>query len=95
MGRHEADRPELSHRLGTKIDQALEKTPFKRSAPNLVGKRVWVANGAADPYSPADRVEALVAELQELGAEVHYSLHPGGHTISHEQVKAIAEQLVG
>lgn len=69
------------------------KTPFKRSAPDLAGKRVWVANGAADPYSPADRVEALVDELRELGAEVHYSLHPGGHTISHEQVKTIAEQL--
>jgi predicted esterase len=76
-------------------NKVFEKTPFKRSVPNLTGKRVWVANGAADLYSPVDRVEALVAELQELGAEVHYSLHPGGHTISHEQVKAIAEQLPG
>ncbi len=76
-------------------NKVFEKTPFKRSAPNLAGKRVWVANGAADLYSPSDRVEALVAELQELGAEVHYSLHPGGHTISHEQVRAIAEQLAG
>ena len=76
-------------------NRVFEKTPFKRSAPNLAGKRVWVANGAADLYSPSDRVEALVAELQQLGAEVHYSLHPGGHTISHEQVRAIAEQLAG
>jgi len=76
-------------------NKVFEKTPFKRSAPNLTGKRVWVANGAADLYSPADRVESLVTELQRLGAEVHYSLHPGGHTISHEQVRAIAEQLAG
>ena len=76
-------------------NKVFDKTPFKKSAPKLGGKRVWVCNGAADPYSPADRVEALVDELREFGAEGHYSLHPGGHTISHEQVKAIAEQLAG
>lgn len=76
-------------------NKVFDKTPFKKSAPKLDGKRVWVCNGAADPYSPADRVEALVDELREFGAEVHYSLHPGGHTISHEQVRAIAEQLAG
>lgn len=76
-------------------NKVFDKTPFKKSAPKLGGKRVWVCNGAADPYSPADRVEALVDELREFGAEVHYSLHPGGHTISHGQVKAIAEQLAG
>ncbi|WP_296646582.1 lytic transglycosylase domain-containing protein [Rhodoluna sp.] len=30
MGRHEALRPNLSHRVGQKVDAALEKTPFKR-----------------------------------------------------------------
>ena len=74
-------------------NKVFDKTPFKKSAPKLGGKRVWVCNGAADLYSPADRVEALVDELRELGAEVHYSLHPGGHTISHEQVRRIAQQL--
>ena len=74
-------------------NKVFAKTPFLKGAPNLSGKRVWVANGAADHYSPADRVEALVAELRELGADVSYSLHPGGHTISHEQVKVIAGQL--
>ena len=74
-------------------NKVFAKTPFLKGAPNLAGKRVWVANGAADHYSPADRVEALVAELRELGADVSYSLHPGGHTISHEQVKVIAQQL--
>jgi predicted esterase len=74
-------------------NKVFAKTPFKRAAPNLTGKRVWVANGAADLYSPAERVEALVEELRGLGAEVHYSLHSGGHTISHEQVRGIAQQL--
>lgn len=74
-------------------NKVFAKTPFLKGAPNLAGKRVWVANGAADHYSPADRVEALVAELRELGADVNYSLHSGGHTISHEQVKVIAGQL--
>ncbi|BDS49242.1 lytic transglycosylase domain-containing protein [Rhodoluna sp. KAS3] len=41
MGRHEADRPELSHRLGTKIDQALEKTPFKRPKFPRLKKRAF------------------------------------------------------
>ncbi|MEN9749519.1 MAG: hypothetical protein RL149_597 [Actinomycetota bacterium] len=74
-------------------NKVFEKTPFLKGKPSLTGKRVWVANGAADLYSPADRVESLVSELRELGAEVSYSLHSGGHTISHEQVRAIAEQL--
>ena len=76
-------------------NKVFEQTPYLKGKPDLSGKRVWVANGAADPYSPADRVESLIDELRGLGAEVHYSLHQGGHTISHEQVRAIAEQLAG
>ena len=76
-------------------NKVFAKTPFLKGVPNLSGKRVWVVNGAADLYSPAERVEALVEELRGLGAEVHYSLHSGGHTISHEQVRAIAESLAG
>ena len=70
------------------------RSVFKRLAA-LRGKRVWIANGSADHYSPADRVEALVAELVEFGASVDYSLHAGGHTISHEQVRKISRQLAG
>jgi predicted esterase len=68
------------------------RSVFKR-LPELGGKRVWIANGSVDPYSPTDRVEALVADLTKFGASVEYSLHSGGHTISHEQVRRIAQQL--
>ena len=70
-------------------NKVFESTPFKRGAPDLNGKRVWAANGAADPYSPQQRVESLLEEFRGLGAEVTYLLHPGGHTISNEHVQQI------
>ena len=62
-------------------------------APNLAGKKVFIANGAADAYSPADTVAELIAQLQSYGAEVDYKLHPGGHTIAMEHVRAIGAEL--
>lgn len=74
-------------------NKVFEKTPFKRAAPDLTGKRVWIANGAADPYSPQDRVAALISEFQQLGATVEYLLHPGGHTIVMQHIQQIHSQL--
>lgn len=69
------------------------KTPFAKGIPNLSGKRVWVANGAADQYSPESEVKELMNELGGLGADVKYLLHAGGHHISPEHVRIIGEQL--
>lgn len=69
------------------------KTPFGKKVPNLAGKRVWIANGEVDGYSPADRTEAMVAEFTELGASVELLMHPGGHTIVPSHVQKIASQL--
>jgi len=74
-------------------NRVFAKTPFAKAAPNLAGKRVWVANGAADQYSPEERVVELMNELGALGADVKYILHSGGHHISPEHVRIIGEQL--
>jgi predicted esterase len=74
-------------------NKVFEDTPFKKGKPDLTGKRVWIANGAADEYSPQVRVDALMAEFKSLGASVDFMLHPGGHTISLDHVQQIHSQL--
>jgi predicted esterase len=54
---------------------------------------VLIANGKLDGYSPADKNDAMVKEFRQYGATVQVMLHNGGHTISHEHVKAIAADL--
>jgi predicted esterase len=74
-------------------NKVFEKTPFAGKAPDLSGKKVWIANGATDAYSPQARVESLNDELRSLGAQVTYLLHPGGHTISKDHVQQIHSDL--
>lgn len=62
-------------------------------APDLHGKTVFIANGALDDYSPAAKTAAMVEEFQRFGATVELRVHGGGHTISHEHVREIAQQL--
>lgn len=61
--------------------------------PDLKGKKVYIANGKLDDYSPADKTEAMVREFRRYGATVELMVHGGGHTISHEHVKRIAAAL--
>lgn len=63
------------------------------NAPDLKGKRVWIANGATDEYSPEDRTQDMIAEFTALGAKVKLLMHPGGHTISMEHVMQICSEL--
>jgi predicted esterase len=74
-------------------NKVFEDTPFAKGAPDLTGKRVWIANGAADPYSPQFRIDKLIAEFQQLGAEVKFLLHEGGHSISKDHVQQIRSEL--
>lgn len=74
-------------------NKVFDETPFKRGKPDLTGKRVWIANGAADAYSPQVRVDALIEELKSLGAAVTFKLHPGGHTISKDHIQQIHSEL--
>lgn len=61
--------------------------------PALAGKKVFIANGKQDDYSPADKTDAMVREFRQYGAQVELMMHSGGHTISHEHVKQIAAAL--
>jgi len=72
--------------------KSFERTPFKK-VPNLDGKRVWIANGVQDQYSPAERSTAMIQEFESLGAEVSLRMQPGGHTISPQHVREIAAEL--
>jgi predicted esterase len=72
--------------------KSFERTPFKK-VPNLAGKRVWIANGVQDHYSPQDRTEAMAEEFESLGATVSVRMQPGGHTISPQHVREIAAEL--
>ncbi|MEO0061019.1 MAG: hypothetical protein RL343_637 [Actinomycetota bacterium] len=74
-------------------NKVFDDTPFKKGKPDLSGKRVWIANGAADAYSPQVRVDALIEEFNSLGAKVEFLLHPAGHTISMDHVRQIASEL--
>ena len=74
-------------------NKVFDDTPFKNGKPDLASKRVWIANGAADAYSPQVRVDALIEEFKSLGAKVAFMLHPGGHTIAMEHVRQIASEL--
>lgn len=64
-----------------------------RSDAKLTGKKVWIANGAGDEYSPADRTDAMVAEFKTLGAEVQLMMHPGGHEIVMKHIQQIHRNL--
>jgi phospholipase/carboxylesterase len=72
--------------------KSFENTPFKK-VPDLSGKRVWIANGVQDHYSPAERTAAMVEEFKSLGAKVSLLMQPGGHTISPQHVREIAAEL--
>ena len=61
--------------------------------PELTGKHIWICNGAMDGYSPSERTAAMVNEFETLGADVRLRVHGGGHTISHEHVREVAEEL--
>lgn len=74
-------------------NKVFEDTPFNKGLPDLTGKRVWLANGALDEYSPQYRVDKLIAEFRQLGAQVEFLLHPGGHTISKDHVQQIRREL--
>lgn len=67
----------------------LEQVP----AVDLSGKRLWIANGAQDPYAPEPVTAEWVAELKALGAEVSWLSHPGGHQISPAHVQQISSDL--
>jgi phospholipase/carboxylesterase len=70
--------------------KAFETSP---SSPDLRGKKVFIANGEMDGYSPPAKTTQMIAEFEGFGAEVTLMMHPGGHQISSEHVQAISKAL--
>jgi predicted esterase len=68
-------------------------TPFGKKKPDLSGKRVWIANGAVDGYSPPDKTAEMIAEFEGLGAKVTLMVHPDGHVIAPSHVQRIHSEL--
>ena len=63
--------------------------------PDLRGKKVFIANGEIDPYSPSEKTDQMIAEFEGFGAEVTLLMHPGGHQISSQHVEEISKALRG
>ncbi|PZA07580.1 MULTISPECIES: alpha/beta hydrolase [unclassified Meiothermus] len=56
--------------------------------PDLSGKAAFLAAGRRDPWSPADRVEALAQRLRQGGAEVELRWQDAGHELHPEELEA-------
>ena len=68
--------------------------PFAEVEPvDLTGKRIWLANGDQDSYAPVDVSARWVEQLVDFGAEVTWLRHSGGHQISQDHLRQIAEGL--
>ena len=68
-------------------------TSSPKQTPNLTGKKILIANGELDDYSPAAKTDEMVREFRSFGASVELMMHKGGHTISHEHVKRISSVI--
>ena len=62
---------------------------------SLLGSRMLLANGTADPMAPSPSVARLATELGAQGAEVTRHERPGGHGIDSGDVDAAREWLRG
>jgi phospholipase/carboxylesterase len=62
---------------------------------DLTGKRIWLANGDQDSYAPVQVSERWVEQLREFGADATWLRHLGGHQISQDHIRVIAEELAG
>jgi len=61
--------------------------------PNLSGVPVFIGAGRSDPLVPEHETQRLAQLLQHAGADVTSYWQSGGHTISHEEVRAAREWL--
>ena len=62
-------------------------------APDLSGKRVFLAAGRADPIVPRANVERLAEILRSAGADVTLSAHARGHQLEPDDVGLAREWL--
>lgn len=61
--------------------------------PPLDGVRVFIGAGEADTMVPPAQTRKLAAALRDAGAAVTEHWHPSGHTITHEELRAVRAWL--
>jgi phospholipase/carboxylesterase len=70
--------------------------PFEPEQPvHLENKPVFIGAGRRDPIVPTSNTQRLVELLKESGASVTESWSSGGHTITHEEVRAARTWISG
>ncbi len=62
-------------------------------APRLNGAPVLMLSGTNDPIVPADNSDGLAATLMCCGAQVRHRRMPGGHGLSHYDLKQLRHWL--
>ena len=61
--------------------------------PDLSPVSVLIGAGRHDPLVPVEQTERLARVLLDAGAQVTLHWHPGGHTLTQDEVQAAAEWL--
>lgn len=61
--------------------------------PDLKDKPIFLAAGRADPIVPISETERLVDIFKRSGANVSTYWHNGGHSLSHDEVRAARDWL--
>ena len=68
--------------------------PFEPDVlPDLTHVSAFVGAGLADTMVAPDKARALVQVLRQAGANVTDYWHPGGHTITHEELRSVRAWL--
>ena len=84
-------------RLGAVLRGALLLSPMlpfePQPPPNLSTVGVFVGAGMADSLIPPAQSRRLVDTLRAAGADVTDYWHPGGHTITHDELRAARSWL--
>lgn len=79
-------------RLGAVLHGGLLLSPMlpfePEQRPDLSGVSVFIGAGMADTIIPPMQARRLVDILRGAGANVTDHWHPGGHTITHEELRA-------
>ncbi len=68
--------------------------PFEpESLPQLGGTSVFIGAGRGDPMVDPDEVERLAGILRDAGADVTVHWHPGGHTVTGDELEAARDWI--
>ena len=59
--------------------------------PGLAQSRILITAGEMDPICPAQQTRALIAYLEQQGADVRADWHSGGHNIMQNEVDAMTD----